>query len=110
MRPRVDFKNTAGKTIEKVTVTVGQLLVTFTDGTYVYAGAEQEYDGVELNECHHPDDLMETPYALNMGIITQEEYDNYHARKKARYDDWDRQQYEWLRAKFEGGPAGEARQ
>lgn len=106
MRTRVNFADTAGKTVEAVHEPLtSSLLVTFTDGTYAHIEADGE--DIYLNEFDLPTDTpAAVSEAVQYGLMTHEEgaakVARLDAAKAAAAEARERAEYERLKAKFGG--------
>jgi hypothetical protein len=98
-----DIGACVGKTIADVHTGYTSLGLRFTDGTYWWLQAGDEAD---LNESLS----MADDDFLNLGLIDNEEYDRRVAVAKGKpaesIERWERQEYERLKAKFEGQTEG----
>ncbi len=107
-----DLDDLIGKTIEAVhgyddgdNEAIG---IRFSDGTYAYIVAHRGYECAELEIG---DDEPNLTFAVKLGIVSQEEQERIRVEEEAarvKQARWlelrDRETYERLKAKFEGGP------
>src|SRR4051812_23623220 len=94
-----DITKCVGKTIEGVVIDESRTLLRFDDRTFFYGYESQSWNRMPGRED-----------ALRLGIIDQAEFDRSDAEEAARRRErdlrYDREQYERLRAKFEGEAKG----
>ena len=99
----------AGKVIAGCRLSYELAMLTFTDGTYTVIGVEHGYyDSSPGLEAGKPIKAMDADsYAVELGIYTQEEVDAARdaclAQSKLDSERAERQRYEMLKRRFEGG-------
>ena len=108
MKQITDLDELAGKTIERFVYCEDDiddvLALIFTDGTFVRIKAGRDWEGAELNWGSAP---YRDDECIAIGLMTREEANQRQAeaeRKRLAQDERrERETYDRLRAKFEGG-------
>lgn len=94
-----------GKTVKAVRTNFEYLLILFTDDTFSRYEAVVEWDLKYINECKEGLLTFDQEVLVELGIVTQEEIDNYHREKESKNSyaalEQKRQQYEELKKIFE---------
>lgn len=103
-----DKEETIGKTVEKIVATTcpDSIAIHFTDQTAYVIAMEEDYDG-EMCFVFAPAFTKTDVHMLGeLGLITSEEYEGMWekitAAKKVAKEKSEREQYECLKAKFDG--------
>lgn len=102
-REQVKLTASAGKTIQSVQATTDEVILVFTDGTFVLLAAEEDI-AIEIVDRRatlhgHGSNLV------GLGVITQQELNTRRTEEQTRRDralnDRERETYLRLKAKFE---------
>lgn len=111
MLTKVDFEKISGLTIRGAVRSTDDVLLTFTDGTYLLMhaspGRYDEGPEIEFQAYEVGNSTVDYDHLVTVGLFaSMQELDSERRAKSQRsQDQWERQQraqYEQLKAKFEG--------
>ena len=108
MKKQIKLEDATGKTVEAVEWDAGsgQVIITFTEGTFSLLGAHWGYEDPILKESKYTWDEFSQEKAIALGIITKDEANRLKAEEAAAYrksrEISERHVYEELKKKFEG--------
>jgi hypothetical protein len=85
---KVEFCQAIGKTIAKVIESYdNDMYITFTDGTYAYVKAKEEYGSTSLTEYH---DTLSPRIQVDIGMITPDEEKTIYQKQMAEREEQQR--------------------
>lgn len=105
-RQQIELDDAAGKTIVGVAGLFQGRIILYTDGTFSFFGAEDEYGSERIRErrYYEANSDVAVDRLIEIGFWTQEEYDQFSAEEQAKWqaerERADRYNYEQLKAKF----------
>ncbi len=106
MRKQIRMRECEGKTIESTSINYDELIVTFTDGTFMMFKADpQDEDEAIIEESDFNEKSWSRFELIDLDIMSADEYDTMKRMQyeeiQKKQDDEDRKKYELLKEKFE---------